>query len=202
MAAYTETLNRILKGVLDDASVEEKDRAADEMIRLCSVAAAAAAAQPVPLLDLVLITPIHLALVQAMARIHGYSLDARAARELLGTLGASLVSQRLAVSALKLFPLMGLLAAASMAYALTQAIGEVSRHYFANGRKLDAKALRARFDRTYRARRAARAKRRGDDAQAARDLEAKLEDLRRRRDRGEIDEATFQREKEALLASF
>jgi hypothetical protein len=85
---------------------------------------------------------------------------------------------------------------------LTQAIGEVSRHYFANGRKLDAKALRARFDRTYRARRAARAKRRGDDAQAARDLEAKLEDLRRRRDRGEIDEATFQREKEALLASF
>ena len=44
---------------------------------VCSVAAAAAAVQPVPLLDIALLAPIHVGMVQAIGQVHGHKLDTK-----------------------------------------------------------------------------------------------------------------------------
>jgi uncharacterized protein (DUF697 family) len=100
---------------------------------VCSIAAAAAAIPPVPLLDIALLAPIQTGMVQGIGRIYGQRLDRKSVLEILSTFGASLVSQSVIMAAAKLLPFFGWAAAVSMAYALTHAIGEVSDHYFRTG---------------------------------------------------------------------
>lgn len=49
-------------------SPENRDAAASQVIRICSIGAAAAAIQPVPMVDLALLTPIQVAMVRSIGR--------------------------------------------------------------------------------------------------------------------------------------
>src|SRR5688572_9284800 len=126
MANYLETLRRVMDGDYEHASQDEKNAAVRDVVQVCSIAAAAVTIQPIPLLDTALISPIQIAMVQAIGRVHGYKLDKKSIVEILGTFGASLVAQNVIMAAAKLIPFAGALITISMAYALTWAIGDVS----------------------------------------------------------------------------
>lgn len=149
VAGYMERLERLV-GVGRGASTEEeRERAATEVIRVCSLGAAAVVVQPLPMLDIALLTPIHVAMVKAIGGIYGYTLDRRTALGIISTFAASIAAQNLVLASGKLLPFATLPVAISVAYALTHAVGEASRVYFQSGRQLSRARMKQVFDQTY-----------------------------------------------------
>jgi uncharacterized protein (DUF697 family) len=198
MADYAEVLGKVLRGDYDDASPEERDGAVRALVNLCSAAAAAVAFQPIPFVDVALISPIQVGMVQGIARVYGHKLDQRSIMEILSTFGASLVAQNVLMAAAKFVPVLGWLAAVSMAYATTWAIGEVSDHYFRNGRGVPADELRSMFQRTYQQKRSEKEKQhRADDT-----LKRRLDQLKEAHAAGLIDDEEMRVKKEQILKDF
>jgi uncharacterized protein (DUF697 family) len=175
-------------------SEPDADQAA-RVIRNYSIAAAAAAVQPLPLVDLALLTPIQVGMVRSIAMVYGQPLGLRSALELLGTFGTSLVAQHAVMAAVKLAPGAGLPVAISVAYAITYAIGEASKVHFERGPLLSNENLRDVFRRTYR-------KQRGAVKHAVKDkrLVGELRRLTQARRNGQIDDAEYERRKRALIS--
>lgn len=197
-ANYSETIQRVMSGGYDSATEEERTKAVRELIQVCSIASGAVAIQPIPLVDSVLITPIQIAMVQAIGRVRGYDLDKKSIVEILGTFGASLLAQNLMIAAAKFVPFAGWVMGVAMAYALTYAVGEVSDHYFRTGRGTSADELRSKFKETYDQ------KRREKQAQHKENqtLKQKLEQLTEAFRSGLLTEEEFGRKKEELLKGF
>ncbi|MEM7153343.1 MAG: DUF697 domain-containing protein [Myxococcota bacterium] len=198
MATHLATLKRVLDGNYDDASEAEKARAVRELVQVCSVSAGAMTVQPIPLLDTALITPVQIGLVQGIGKIHGHKLDHKSIVEILSTFGASVVAQNLIMAAAKLIPFFGWVVTISMAYALTWAIGEVSDHYFRNGRNVDEAELKAMFERIYASKKEEKSKEHKRDST----LKAKLEQLKEARKSGLLTDEEFEAKKAAVLADF
>lgn len=199
MAGHLETLKRVLEGDYDDATEAEKAKAVRELIQVCSVAAGAVTIQPIPLLDSALIAPIQIGLVQGVGRIHGYkNLDNKAVLEMLSTFGASIVAQNVVMAAAKLIPFFGWVVTISMAYALTWAIGEVSDHYFRNGRNVDEEELKAMFERIYKSKK----EEKSSEHKADKSLKNRLSELKKAKEAGLLTDEEFEAKKAALLADF
>lgn len=198
MATHLETIRRVLDGNYESASEAEKEQAVRELVQVCSVAAGALTIQPIPLLDSALIAPVQIGMVQGIGKIHGYALDRRSILEILGTFGASLVAQNLVMGAAKLIPFFGWVVTISMAYALTWAIGEVSDHYFRNGREVDPDELRAMFRRVYESKKEEKTR----EHKRNKGLKAKLEQLKEAREAGLLTEEEFEAKKAEVLADF
>jgi uncharacterized protein (DUF697 family) len=139
---------------LNAASDEERGRAVEEVIRASSTAAGVAALQPLPLLDIALIAPIQIAMVRSIGRIRGYAIDLKAAFEVFKVFHLGLLTQKAAISAPALVPVMGQLLSMWVASALTYAVGVASDHYFRNGRTASVAELRTLFESAYRQKRA------------------------------------------------
>lgn len=176
------------------ASESDADQAA-RVIRNYSIAAAAAAVQPIPLVDLALLTPIQVGMVRSIAMVYGQPLGLRSALELLGTFGTSLVAQHAIMAAVKLAPWAALPVAISVAYAITYAIGEASKVHFQRGPLLSNENLRDVFRRTYRKQRSA-VKHAVKDKQ----LVGELRRLTQARRNGQIEDAEYERRKRALIS--
>jgi uncharacterized protein (DUF697 family) len=197
-SGYLDTIRKVMDGDYEHAPQAEKDEAVRDLIKVCSIAAAAVTIQPIPLLDTALISPIQIAMVQAIGRVHGYKLDRKSIVEILGTFGASLVAQNVIMAAAKLIPFAGWLITTSMAYALTYAIGEVSDHYFRNGRGVPQHELKDMFKRIYEQKKAE--KQRANEGNGT--LKDKLEQLKKAHESGLLTEEEFAKKKEQLLAGF
>jgi uncharacterized protein (DUF697 family) len=144
-------LNKAIAGGFDGATVEEQRRLVVETIRLSASRAAVVALQPLPLVDSAVLTPLQLRMVNGIARIRGVR-DPEAGRRLLGSLFGSMVRPHLTMAGMKAIPFVPILpdlVAASVAHALTWALGEVSDEFFqANPTPTDDE-LRGRFDALY-----------------------------------------------------
>ena len=198
MAGHLETIKRVLDGDYTDASDEDKASAVQQLIRVCSVAAGAVTIQPFPFVDTALITPIQIAMVQGVGKIHGYKLDTKSIVEMLGTFGASIVAQNIVMGAAKFIPFFGWVVSISIGYALTWAIGEVSDHYFRNGRHVDEAELKEMFQRIYRSKKDEKT----EQHKANKTLRDKLEQLKRAHKDGLLTDAEFEAKKAEMLASF
>ena len=187
-----------MRGDYTAASDEERAEAVRKVIQACSVAAAAVTIQPFPFVDTALITPIQIAMVQAIGRVRGHTLDGKSVLEILSTFGASLVAQNAIMAAAKFIPFLGWVVTISMAYALTWAIGEVSDFYFRSGRGASETELRDLFKKVYREKREEKQQANGANER----LKDKLHQLKDAFEAGLIDEAEFLKKKEELLASF
>lgn len=194
---YMDTLSRVMKGDYGTASAEEKAAAVHEVIQVCAVAAAAVTIQPFPVADVVLLSPIQIAMVQAIGRIHGRTLDKKTVLEILSTVGASLVAQNVIMAAAKLIPVLGSVIAMSMGYALTYAIGEVSDLYFKSGQALSSSELKSRFRSVYESKKK-------EKSGAAKDpkLKEKLDALTKAFDAGVLSKEEFEAKKEEVLKGF
>jgi uncharacterized protein (DUF697 family) len=162
---------------------------------VASVAAAAAAVQPIPLLNLALLAPIHIGLVQSIAAIHGYKIDRKTVVEVLATFGTSIVVRGVIMSALQFVPVLGWLASASMAYAMTYAIGEVSHCYFKNGRGMSKSELRTMFQDVYAKKKAEK----DASGKSNESLKTKLTNLNEAYQAGLLTEEEYRAKKEEVL---
>ena len=196
MATYRETIERVMSGDFADATEEERNESIRNVIQVCSVAAGAVAIQPFPFVDVALITPIQIAMVQAIGRIHGHKLDRKSVVEILASFGASIVAQNVMLAAVKFVPFFGWIVGVSMAYALTWAIGEVADHYFRHGRGVPTSELQDMFKRIYRDKRAEK------EEEVTKDptLKERLQQLNDAFESGLIDDDEFQAKKEQILA--
>lgn len=198
MSSYAETFQRVLEGDYAEATPEERAEAVREVIEMGSAAAAAAAIQPFPFLDVVLLTPIQIGMVQAIGRVYGHRLDQKSILEILSTFGASVLAQNVIVSSAKLVPFAGWLAAPAMAYALTWAVGEVSDHYFKHGRGVSPDELREMFKKTYRSKKEEKvAEHKGDGS-----LKERLEQLREAYEAGVLTKEEYEQKKADMLRDF
>jgi uncharacterized protein (DUF697 family) len=192
---YLETLARVMHGNFDHATDAEKLGAVRDVTLVCSVAAAAVTVQPVPLLDIALLAPIHIGMVQAIGQVHGHKLDAKSVVEMLATFGGSIVTRGVLGSVVKVIPVFGWAASASMAYAMTYAIGEVSHCYFASGRGLSSAQLRNMFRSVYDAKRTEKA----DSAKTNETLKEKLRQVTDAYEAGLLSEEEYRKKKEDVL---
>jgi uncharacterized protein (DUF697 family) len=153
-AGYWQLVRDIRAGRYDEATEEEKDRAARELIRECSLAASVIALQPVPLLDLRLLAPVHHALIEAIARIHGHQVDRRSVVELLKAWRADLLLPQATLAASKFVPAVGWAISARTAHAITYALGMAAHTCFRRCFPRDPTActseLRSMIHRLYR----------------------------------------------------
>jgi uncharacterized protein (DUF697 family) len=194
---YLDTINRVINADFEHASDEEKQKAIKEVIQVCAVAAAAVTIQPFPVADVLLMSPIQIAMVQAIGRVHGHKLDKKSVLEIMSTVGASIVMQNVIMAAAKLVPILGSVVAISMGYALTYAIGEVSDYYFKNGRGVSSDELKSRFKKVYDEKKAEKERQAKDPK-----LKQKLDALKKAFEAGVISEEEFNQKKEDVLAGF
>jgi uncharacterized protein (DUF697 family) len=192
---YLETIARVMHGNFEHATDAEKLAAVRDVTVVCSVGAAAVTVQPVPLLDIALLAPIHVGMVQAIGQVHGHKLDAKSVVEMLATFGGTLVTRSILGSVVKVIPVFGWAASASMAYAMTYAIGEVSHCYFASGRGLSSSQLRTMFRSVYDAKRAEKA----DAAKANETLKDKLRQITDAYEAGLLTAEEYREKKEQVL---
>jgi uncharacterized protein (DUF697 family) len=192
---YSETIGRVMHGDYSRATEAERAAAVRDVTVVSSVAAAAVTIQPVPLVDVALLAPIHIGMVQAIGRIHGHSLDLKSAVEMIASFGASIVVRGVAFSALKILPVFGWAAAASVAYATTYAIGEVSHCYFKSGRGMSASELRSAYRSVYEAKRAEKEAQVKNDAS----LKERLRQLNEAFAAGLLSEEEYRKKKEDVL---
>jgi uncharacterized protein (DUF697 family) len=198
MAGHLDTIKRVLDGNYEGATEEEKQTAIRELVQVCSVAAGAMTVQPFPFVDIVLIAPIQIAMVQGIGKIHGYKLDKKSILEMLSTFGASIVAQNVIMAAVKFIPFFGWVVTISMAYALTWAIGEVSNRYFASGRTLDDTELKSMFDTIYKEKKQEKA----EQHKQNKTLRTRLEELKDARKQGLLTDEEFEKKKAEILADF
>jgi uncharacterized protein (DUF697 family) len=190
-----ETIARVMHGNFENATDAEKLAAVRDVTLACSVAAAAVTVQPVPLLDIALLAPVHVGMVQAIGQVHGHKLDAKSVVEMLATFGGTMVTRSILGSVVKVIPVFGWAASASMAYAMTYAIGEVSHCYFASGRGLSSTQLRSMFRSVYDAKRAEKA----EAAKANETLKEKLRQITDAYEAGLLTAEEYREKKEQVL---
>lgn len=198
MAQYAQTFDRVMNGSFEEATDQERRRAVQEIIHIGSTAAAAVAFQPFPLVDLVLVSPIQIAMVQAIGKIYGHKLDRKSVLEILSTFGASILAQSLVMSAAKFVPVAGWLAGISMAYALTYAIGECSEHYFRTGRGVPQEDLKSMFRKVYGEKRKEKMAAHKNDAS----LKERLEQLNAAFAAGLLTPEEYEAKKRDILSAF
>jgi uncharacterized protein (DUF697 family) len=149
MDDFRATLKRILEGDLDVANDEEKQLAVRRLIHTGCAAAMVTTLQPVPLLDVALITPIQIGMVQGIGRLHGYHLDRKSVLEMLNSIKTGLATQHATIAAAKLVPAAGEIFAACVAHGLTYAVGSLADDYFRSGRTMLPSAMRLLLRRSY-----------------------------------------------------
>jgi uncharacterized protein (DUF697 family) len=132
----------------------------DAMIRNYAILCGALELLPQALGSMAII-PIQMKMVYRIAAAHGVTLDHRNIKDFLATLGVGLASQYFESFGRKL--LGGLLkkglggtagkvgkagASVAMSFAVTYAMGQVARQYYASGRRMDKATLRQAYDHT------------------------------------------------------
>lgn len=199
---------RVMQGDVPPVTYADKIESVFEAQRACAMMAAAIAAQPIPLVDVATLIPIQVRMVQAIGAMHGRPIDKGAVRELLDLYGLGIAAQLALISAAKLVPGFGSLAAPSVAYAMTLAIGELADHYVQHGRAVLPRPLTAAWLLDENVRRTFKSvfnRRRAEFQQIARSddgLAHKLEQLRAAYTKDLMTEDEYKKLKSELMARF
>jgi len=202
IAELVRRITDLLPSALQDAFIAQQQ--ADSKIKQKRIRAliyskagvcAAVALAPIPVADILVLTPIQMAMVATVGYFHGVEVTPERATELMGVMGAGVGLREAARALVKLVPGYGLVVSAGIAFAGTVALGEVANQWFAGRMKIDPQDLRALFSRT-----AARAKQEFAEQatsseiaprRPAEEVRARAMELKRRLDQGDIDQAEF-----------
>jgi small GTP-binding protein len=202
--ALVQRITELLPSALQDAFIaaQRADSALKEkrirtLIYSKAGVCAAVALAPIPIADILVLTPIQMAMVATIGYFHGVEVSADRAGELMGVMGAGVGLREAARQVVKLIPGYGLLVSAGIAFAGTVALGETAHLWFSRQMKVDAHELKELFSRV-----AAKAKHEyalradretpGERAEDER-VRTEAERLRARLARGEMSQAEFER---------
>jgi GTP-binding protein Era len=131
-----------------DAALKEKRVRA--LIYSKAGVCAAVALAPIPIADILVLTPIQMAMVATIGYFHGVEVTPERATELMGVMGAGVGFREAARQLVKLVPGWGMAVSASVAFAGTVALGEAANVWFKRRMKVDAQDLKELFVRSAR----------------------------------------------------
>lgn len=185
------------------ADVVLKERRVRSLIYSKAALCAGVGAIPIPVADVLVITPVQLAMVVTIGFFHGVEVGKERALELMATLGAGVGFREGARQLLRLIPGYGLAISAGVAFAGTVALGEAANVWFKHKMTTSPEELQKVFASVGR-----RARDEFEEqAPMSPEFREKIKDLRERRDAGDIDQEAFDRlleeieEEEGLKAS-
>jgi uncharacterized protein (DUF697 family) len=190
---------------LAHASSEVKTAAVRDLIRKTSATAAATALQPVPALDVAILTPLQHRMVHSIGLIRGWQLEDEQVKRMFRAVRQPIVVSQTTLVAVKLvqwIPGVPEVFAASLAYALTFAIGEVSDQYLS--RPFPVGELKSRMEEVSRERFAVALQVKRDELRSLfRDPETRgqVKELTRSRREGKIDDDEVVRRMDAILGT-
>ena len=131
--SWLDTLEQIRTRDFTHVSKGERDRAARDVVNMCSYAVAAAAITPLPFVEAVVTLPVQLGMVMTVGHIYGRSTRKAEAKELLVEIGAVAGVNFVARQGIKaLLPVLGALLTAPAAFGANWAIGRVAMEHFKN----------------------------------------------------------------------
>jgi uncharacterized protein (DUF697 family) len=106
----------------------------EALVRARAALCAAVALEPVPLLDLAIVLPLHLQMVVQIGKVYGFDLSTTRAKEIVLELGSAVAltyATRTATrSVLKLVPVLGPVLNAPIVFTGTYALGMLAQTYF------------------------------------------------------------------------
>jgi uncharacterized protein (DUF697 family)/putative sterol carrier protein len=133
LLGWLDTLEDIRTRDFSKASQKQRDKAARDVINICSYAAAVVSISPIPFSDVVLMLPVQSAMVMTVGHIYGRRVDKASARDLIMELGATAGVGFLARQGIKaILPVFGALLTVPAAFAANWAMGRVAMEYFQN----------------------------------------------------------------------
>jgi uncharacterized protein (DUF697 family) len=145
--SWLDTLDDIRTRDFSEVSEKDRDKAARDVVNMCSYAAAVVAISPIPLSDVVLMLPIQTGMVMTVGHIYGRKVTKASARDLILELGATAGLGLLARQGIKaLIPVFGALLTVAPAFAANWGMGRVAMEYFKNP-GLSGEALKEVFRR-------------------------------------------------------
>jgi small GTP-binding protein len=169
------------------ADEELKEKRIRALIYSKAAVAAGVAFVPIPIADILVLTPIQIAMVTAIGYLHGIEVTGERAAELMGVVGAGIGFREAARQIVKLIPGYGSAISASIAFAGTVALGEAAHLWFKRNMRVDVSDLRTLFQRT-----AEKAKEEYSlERPQPGELSREVVELRRRLAAGELTEAEF-----------
>jgi small GTP-binding protein len=200
--ALVQRITDLLPNALQDAFIAAqradthlKERRIRTLIYSKAGVCAAVALAPIPVADILVLTPIQMAMVATIGYFHGVEVSAERAGELMGVMGASVGLREAARQLVKLVPGYGLVVSAGIAFAGTVALGETAHVWLSRQMKVAAQDLKELFSRVAAKAKheyALRGEKASDEERAADErVHAEVEALRAKRDAGTISEAEF-----------
>src|SRR5258708_4498547 len=155
IAELVRKIAELLPTALQDAFIAQqradsklKEKRIRALIYSKAGVCAAVALAPIPVADILVLTPIQMAMVATIGYFHGVEVTADRAAELMGVMGAGVGLREAARQLVKLVPGYGMVVSASIAFAGTVALGEVANLWFERRMKVDAQDLKELFART------------------------------------------------------
>ncbi len=129
--SWLDTLDDIRTRDFSKVAAKDRDKAARDVINMCSYAAALVAISPLPLSDVVLMLPIQTGMVITVGHIYGRKVTKASARDLIFELGTTAGLGLLARQGIKaLIPVFGAILTVAPAFAANWAMGRVAMEYF------------------------------------------------------------------------
>lgn len=203
-----DTLVRHIADILPDAmqdafigqqraDISLKEKRIRALIYSKAAIAGAVALIPIPVADIVILTPMQVAMVTAIGYFHGVAVTKERVLELLSVLGAAYGLREAARQLVKLIPGVGSAVSASVAFAGTVALGEAANLWFKRQMQIPADELRQVFTATVAKAREDFEKEKSTDP----DTQAKVEALTARRAKGELSDDDFARLLEEVVGT-
>jgi uncharacterized protein (DUF697 family) len=129
--SWMDTLEAIRTKDFSKAPMKEREKAARDVVNLCSYGCAVVAVSPIPFSDAFVMLPIQSAMVVTVGHIFGRKLTSAGAKDLVVELTATAGLGMLARQGIKaLFPIVGALLTIPAAFAANWAMGRVAIEYF------------------------------------------------------------------------
>ncbi len=131
--SWLDTLEQIRTRDFSRASPKEREKAARDVVNMCSYGCAMVAVAPMPFSDAMLMLPIQSAMVMTVGHVYGRKVTKAASKDLLLEIGTTAGAGFLARQGIKaILPVFGALLTVPAAFAANWAIGRVAMEYFKN----------------------------------------------------------------------
>lgn len=200
--ALVQRITDLLPNALQDsfiaaqkADTDLKQRRIRTLIYSKASVCAAVALAPIPVADILVLTPIQMAMVATIGYFHGVEVSADRAGELMGVMGAGVGLREAARQVVKLIPGYGLVVSAGIAFAGTVALGETANFWFSRQMKVDSNDLKELFTRVATKAKHEYALRTDKESISDRSLDervhAEVDALKKRLESGAISQAEF-----------
>jgi uncharacterized protein (DUF697 family) len=140
--AFTAKVATYLTSDYSTATLEERQKYAAEVRQIAAVSGLGIAPLPIPFADIWTITPIQVAMVQAIGNIYGFKLEGKNLKAVFGTVAGGWLGQQACLALFKIgMPVAGGFGGAAFVWVWTHAMGKVAERYFASGMTLSKKEL-------------------------------------------------------------